>query len=287
MSEHFIDVFSLSLAFSLIGLNVYMTTRVLNITDIACDASVTLGGCSYGALLVFGVNPLLAVGVAMCLGMFAGFLTSSLITNIGIEPVMASIITMAALQTFILKLSAVHYIIQKSSGSFLTSLPAIDNALMVSGIVFICALLVYRILSSEFGLAMRVYGDGEIISESLGISTGKVLRIGLGIANALAAIAGALIAQVSGKFGPATGNGSLVFGMAAVIIGQKAISPQNFKGAVIACFVGSFAYKAVMEVATFSGLDVKLGSEYQNVITAIVLVLLIALMHDARRKTTR
>jgi putative ABC transport system permease protein len=278
-------MFSLSLAFTLIGLNVYLATQVLNGTDITCDASVTLGGCSYGALVVLGINPVAAVFIAMCLGATAGFMTSSFITHIGIEPVLSSIITVAALQTFILKLSTANSIVTKEKAvSFLTSVPAVDNVLIVIPIVFICAALVYRMLNSEYGLAMRVYGDGKIISESLGINTSRVLWIGLGIANGLAAIAGALIAQVSGKFGPGTGSGSLVFGMASVIIGQKIVSPKSFKGAVIACFVGAFMYKAVMEVATFSGLDAKLGSEYHNVITATVLVLLIALIREEKKR---
>jgi putative ABC transport system permease protein len=159
--------------------------------------------------------------------------------------------------------------------------PTLDNALIVLIIVSIAGVLFFKILNSEYGLAMRVYGDGKIISESLGINADQVLWIGLGVGNALSAIAGALVVKISGSFGCTMGNGSLVFGMAAIIIGERLLAPKNISAAILGCFLGAFVYKAVIEFATFGNSET-LVSEYNNVIMAIVLIFLIALVHDGK-----
>jgi putative ABC transport system permease protein len=266
-------------------LNIYLSTQVLNITDLTCDASVALGGCSYGALVICGINPVIALLTATCLGAVAGLLTSSLVINIKVEPVLASIITLTAIETFIVKLSGFGHAIIISCGgkTVLSSHTAIENVVVAFIAVLILSILFYKILNSEYGLAMRVYGDGVVIARSLGINTNRILCVGLGMGNALSAAAGALITQILGTFNSGIGNGSMVFGLAAVIIGSKLVAPNTIKSSIIACFIGSFVYKAIIALATFGGSGT-LGSEYNGVITAVVLVVMIALAQDGKKK---
>jgi putative ABC transport system permease protein len=281
-----LNLFSLSMAFTLIGLNVYLTTKILNVADLTCDASVSLGGCAYGALVLSGVNPLIAFLFAMGLGILAGFVTSSFVSHISIDPVLSSIITLTAMQTFITKLSYLGKIsLAKKDESPLSILSALDNSLIVAIVVVFMCFVFYRILRSEYGLAMRVYGGGRVISESLGINSNQMLWVGLGIANALCAAAGALIVQISGSFCAGIGNGSLVFGFAAVIIGEKILTPRSIRSAILGCFLGSLIYKVMLELATFGGAEA-FGSEYNNIIIAVVLIFLMALIQDSKRKTT-
>ncbi|MDR2723819.1 MAG: hypothetical protein LBB25_01260 [Holosporaceae bacterium] len=270
------NVFSLSLAFALIGLNVYLSTRVLNVTDLTCDASVALGGCIYGALLGCSMSPLIAFSFVAFSGLLAGLSTSYIVAHVKIEPVLASIITLTALQTFIAKLATVGCTIVPRG---LTSSPssAVYNFAFVLAIVLTICVLFFRMLNSEYGLAMRVYGDGKIISESLGINTNQILSMGLGIGNALSAIAGALIAQITSNFSSGMGGGSLVFGLASVIIGEKILAPRNTKMAISGCLIGAIIYKIIIETITYS------GSEYNNAIMAVVLILLMILIQDSRK----
>ncbi|MDR0581311.1 MAG: hypothetical protein LBG04_04360 [Holosporaceae bacterium] len=272
MLDGIVNTLSLSLAFALIGLNVYLSTQVLNITDLTCDASVALGGCSYGALLLCGINPFVSFLLAAFLGAVAGFTTSSFVTHVKIEPVLASIITLTALQTFITKLSGIGTSAVGKGMIFSSS--AIYNFVIVLAVVLLICMLFFKMLNSEYGLAMRVYGDGKIISESLGINTNKILWIGLCAGNALSAVAGALIAQVSGNFSSGMGNGSLVFGLASVIIGEKILAPKNVGIAILGCFIGALVYKIMIEIVTAS------GSEYSHVIMATILVLLMTLIQN-------
>jgi putative ABC transport system permease protein len=282
--DNVINVFSLSLVFALVGLSVYLSAQVLNITDLTCDASVALGGCSYGVLVLCGVNPGIAFLVAMCMGAIAGFTTAYFMITLKIESVLASIITLTALQTFITKLSFFGQVIpKKGERMFLFTFSAIDNIVVVLVIVLILCILFSKILNSEYGLAMRVYGDGQIISKSLGINTNRVLWIGLGIGNAFAAVAGALIAQISGVFNSSLGSGSFVFGLAATIIGGRLISPSSVKLAIAGCILGSLVYKFAIEILTFSGAET-LGSEYNGLIIAGALVFFMAGLRDIKKR---
>jgi putative ABC transport system permease protein len=278
------NVFSLALAFALIGFNVYVTTSIMKITDLTCDGSVTIGGCTYGALVCLGANPVIALVFAVCIGVLAGFITSALTNHINIEPALASIITLTAIQTLNVKLASVGKVIPVSR-TILRALSMGETVVVALAMVMIISFVFYRIMNSEYGLAMRVFGDGKIISESLGINTNRMLFMGLGLANGLSAAGGALITQITGNFSVTMGSGSLVFGIAAVIIGEKLISPSNAKRAILGCVLGSIIYKTLIELFTFTSTEA-LGTEYKSIVTAIVLIFLMASISD-RQKSKR
>jgi putative ABC transport system permease protein len=217
------------------------------------------------------------------MGAIAGFITSSFMINLKIESVLASIITLTALQTFIIKLASMGHAIFDKGKMFLSAFSAMENAIIALSVVVLLCIFFTRLLNSEYGLSMRVYGDGSIISKSLGINTNRILWVGLGIGNAFAAIAGALIVQILGTFDASTGSGSFVFGLAATIIGSRLVAPNSMKSAVIGCVLGSFVYKILIEIFTFGGSQT-FGSEYNSVIIAIALVFLMALIRDVRKR---
>ncbi|MBQ7673976.1 MAG: hypothetical protein IJT36_05570 [Alphaproteobacteria bacterium] len=279
------NVFALSLVFALISFSVYLTTAIMKVTDVACDSCVTLGGCTYGALVVVGINPIIAVFAAMLCGVIAGFTISSITNHIKIELVLSSVITMSIIQTFVSKLcnfgETIRGNLHKTGNIF--GFSPIENAIIIFIIVSIVAFLFYKFLNSEYGLAMRVYGDGIIISESLGIDTKHVLWVGLGLSNGLVAGAGALMTQVIGNFSTAMGAGALVFGIASVIIGQRFATTNSVKESIIGCFIGAIIYKIAIEVVTSLGSST-VGSDYNNIIIAIVLIFLMVTVNDQRKQ---
>jgi putative ABC transport system permease protein len=129
---------------------------------------------------------------------------------------------------------------------------------------------------------MKVYGGGLIISESLGINSNQMLRVGLCIGNALSAIGGALITQVSGNFSINMGSGALIFGLATIIIGEKIIAPRSTFRAIAGCFIGALIYKVILEAITFSGGFKTLGSEYKSLIISVVLIFLMNIMQKSK-----
>ena len=284
-----LDIFSLSMIFALIGFSVHLTTSVINTIDLTCDGSLVLGACAYWTLLTFGINPVVAFTVATSLGIVAGFVTSSLTTHAKIQPIIAGIITLSLIQTFVLKIffAGKDYLISLDEVCNITPTPHVDNAVIMSVTVLIVGLMFHRLLDSEYGLTMKVIGEGKVISESLGIDYDHTLGVSLGIANGLAAAAGALITQVIGSFSMNMGAGALVFGLTAIIAGGKIISPTTAKRTVLSCFIGSVICKVFLElcayVCTYAGEQV-VRAEFHYAINAVMLIFLMALINDQKRR---
>jgi putative ABC transport system permease protein len=157
----------------------------------------------------------------------------------------------------------------------------VDNAVLVGSVVIVIGCVFFRVVNSEYGLAIKAFGCGRAVSESFGIDNDSVRSVALGIGNALSAIAGALMVQVLGTFSAYMGYGSLVFGIAALIIGEKFVEFSSPKKAVWGCFIGSVMYKCCIELFTCSSREV---ADYVGVVTAVVLIFLFANVNDQARK---
>nr|MCR5225059.1 hypothetical protein [Alphaproteobacteria bacterium] len=241
MLDNALNLISLSLAFSLIGLNVFLTKKILNITDLTCDASFALGGCTYGMAMLCNMNPLLAFLFAISLGTLSGLVTSSFINHVGMAPIISSVVTLVAVQTVVLKFTSIGRLMMREDiHSSLGTLSSLDNFVITIVLVAALSFLFYRLVISEYGLAMRVCGSGQIIAESMGIQRSSVLFIGLAIGNMLSAVSGVLVAQIGGAFSASMGLGSLVFGLSAIIIGELLVCPKDIKEAFLSCFIGAF-----------------------------------------------
>lgn len=279
MLNNALNLIALSLAFSLIGINVFLTKKVLNVIDLTCDASFALGGCVYGASLLCNVNPLLAFLLALCLGAVAGMMTSSFINQVGLSPIIASVITFVAAQTVVLKCVSIGRLTFKEHVySSLDALSPLDNLIITFVIVALLMFLCYRLVVSEYGLAMRVCGSGRVISESMGIESNHMILMGLVVGNVLSAVAGVLTIQISKVFFESMGIGTLVFGLAALIIGERIVHPKNIKESFVAAFIGAFVYKAILSLFTGCGDCSLIGSEYVGIIISVTLVCIVVIL---------
>jgi putative ABC transport system permease protein len=279
----FFDTLALSVVFALIALNVYLSSFVMKITDITCDGSVAIGGCAYGVLVIVGINPVIAFVVATGFGVVAGMITSAVSTLIRVEPILSSIITLTAIQTFSTKLSNIGNLYTARSDKAISSLNFIDNCIIVCCVVAIIGLIFYRFMNSEQGLAMRVFGNGRIVSESLGISCDGMMSLGLGLGNGLSAAAGALLTQITGFFSASMGEGAFVFGMAAVFLGEKIISPTSISSSIVGCFIGSIVCRMAVALCTLDAPRSVLRSDYDGIMIALMLIFLMASIADGRK----
>ena len=67
-----IDMFKTGLPYALLALGIFISYRVLDIADLSCEGSFTLGGALSAVLLVLGWNPFLATFMGMLAGFCAG-----------------------------------------------------------------------------------------------------------------------------------------------------------------------------------------------------------------------
>jgi putative ABC transport system permease protein len=147
------------------------------------------------------------------------------------------------------------------------------TAVVVFGVVDILLVLtLYWLLHTDLGLALRATGENEKMVRAQGIDADAMRLIGLALANALVAVAGALVAQFQGFADVGMGLGMIVSGLAAVIIGETVLRPRGVGTTIVAVAAGSVVYRAVIAVALFVGL----GPSDMRLVTSLIVVVALA-----------
>jgi putative ABC transport system permease protein len=218
-------------------------------------------------MIASGYNPWIATIVAIITGSFAGMVTGYLNVKWDILGLLAGILTMTALYSINLR------IMQRPNIAIMDE-PTIfinDNIISLTlVIVIITALLLTRFFSSEYGLAIRSIGINPKVSKSYGIKVGKMKIIALMFSNAFVALAGALFAQSQGFADISMGNGTIIIGLASVIIGETIfLNPKKIFLALIACVIGSILYRIAIAFA-LNAHGIGLEVYDLNLITAII-----------------
>lgn len=284
-----LNIISLAFAFALLGLGVYIACRILRVIDLTCCASMTLGGCCYAALCACNIHCAIALIIASLLGAIMGMITASLSHHLNIKIPIAGTINLAISHIFMIKMFGVIRASESYKVSILGSCSPLVTCSVIAAISFLVFMIVYKILTSEYGLAMRVYGDGQNVAESFGVNTADTLWTGLAISNALAAISGAFVIQINQYIPPNVEIGVFVFGIGAILFAEKSVSLKNFNRSIIMVTICSFAYKIIIDVVSESiGEPSSYAfSEYKEVTSGLLLIMLIALTSATNRQSKR
>lgn len=259
----------LGLIYGLVAIGVYLTFRVINFPDLTVDGSFPLGAAVAASLLVQNVDPFLACFAAMLAGAIAGFITGILHVRWKILGLLAGILTMTALYSINLRIMGKPNIALLSETTLFNYLPSVLLTLFI--IVGIVIIILARFLNSQFGLALRATGINPRVSPAYGINIGKMTLFGLCISNALVALAGALFTQAHGFADISMGTGTLIIGLASVIIGETLITSHRIWLVLISCVLGSILYRIAIAIAL--NLHVAgLKTSDLNLITAVLVV---------------
>ncbi|MGD1899903.1 MAG: ABC transporter permease [Phormidesmis sp.] len=142
--------------------------------------------------------------------------------------------------------------------------------------VAIAKLLVDYFLNSQLGLAVRATGMNPVMAKAQGINTDRLILLGMAISNGLAALSGALFAQLFGFADVTLGVGTVVVGLATVILGEALLPSGSVVLAKLAVVAGSVIYRVAIAIALNAGF---LGFQAQdlNLVTAILVVLALTL----------
>ena len=263
--------FGQGLAWGVMALGLYITYRVLDISDLTVDGSLATGGAVCAIAISLGVNPWVAVLLAVLAGMLAGLGTGLFHTVCGIPAILSGILTQLALYSINLRIMAIG---SNASTKATVALSVDNHALLLSSryvrelslrnpllllvIVVIAVIgLLYWFFGTELGCAMRATGANQNMARAQGINTdsGKVLA--LVIANGLVALSGALLAQYQGSATVDMGRGAIVIGLAAVIIGEVVFGKifVNFALKLLSAVLGAIIYYVVITLVLRLGLE--------------------------------
>jgi putative ABC transport system permease protein len=274
----FIGALETGLAFAIVALGAFLTFRVLDFPDLTVEGSFPLGAAIAAKLMVSGVNPWMASLAAAAAGSCAGFATAFLNRQLRILHILAGILTAIALYSInlrimdrpnigLINLATVYTPIEELGISSLYA-PAVLLAIIVIFLKFAIDLF----LSTGFGLSMRAAGANPRMAQANGIQVGRMIFVGLGIANGLTGLSGALFAQMLGAADVSMGIGVIVVALAAVIGGTTLMPSRLIPMLTLACVLGSVVYRLALALALGSD-AIGLTASDVSMVTAVLVAI--------------
>ncbi len=259
------------LIYGVLALGIYITYTILDFPDLSVDGSFPLGGVVSTSLLLKGVNPVLSLLASAVAGALAGFATGLIHIKLKVRDLFSGVIVMTALYSINLRIAEGKSLLTiprntvtlfrgSSISNFLPD--SVDTLLVALILVVIVKLIMDLFFKTRFGLLLRAAGDNEQVVTSLARNKGNVKIAGLVIANTLVALSGGILCQQQRMFEISMGTGTLVLGLASVIIGLTLFKkPSCGSKATLAVLTGAVIYKLCYTLAIVLGLkptDMKL-----------------------------
>lgn len=269
---------SQGLLWSVLAIGVYITFRILDIADLTTEGSYPLGAAICATGIVSGLDPILATLLAFAGGLLAGLVSGLIHTKLKIPALLTGIITLTALYSINLKIlgkANVALLGQKTLVSELYDLGFTKTAsAMIIGViaVFILILLLTLLLKTQVGLALRSTGDNIPMSEANGINTDKMKILGYMISNGLIALCGALLCQNNGYADLNSGVGTIVIGLASIIIAEVVIRHLTIGWRLASLVLGAILYRLIiLAILSIPGMDADLVKLFSAILLATVL----------------
>jgi len=265
----------IGLVFALVALGVLISFRMLRFPDLTVDGSFPLGGAVAATLIGLGVDPFVATAAAIAAGALAGLITGWLNVSLKIMDLLASILMMIALYSINLRIMGRPNVPLISEPTIFTVLlpgmlpDYVERPLLLLGVVAVVKLALDWFFSTETGLAIRATGANPRMARAQGIATGRATLIGMAISNALVGLAGALFAQTQGGADISMGIGTIVIGLAAVIVGESVLPARRLVWTTLAVIVGALLYRLFIAIALNSDF-IGLQAQDLNLVTALL-----------------
>ena len=287
-----LSVLEQGMIYAIMGLGVYITYKILDFPDLTVDGSFPLGAAIGAILISKGFNPLLAIFAAFGAGIIVGFLTGIIHVKLKVRDLLSGIIMMTALYTINLRIAgrANLPIYDKTTifdnslvnSIFQEPLAQYKTVILIFIITMISKYLLDWYLTTKSGFMLRAVGDNETIVTSQGVDKGKIKIVGLAISNALVTMSGCLFAQHQRFFDASMGTGTVVIGLASVIIGTSLFRKVTLLRVTSSVVIGSIIYRACVAVAIRLGMP----SQDLKLITAVLflIILVISMERKARVK---
>ncbi|MGI6066030.1 MAG: ABC transporter permease [Bacillota bacterium] len=272
----FVETLEQGLIYSLVVLGVYLSFRILDYADLSVDGTLPLGAAVAASMIVAGYNPWLATVMATIAGIIGGFITGFLHTKFKINPLLTGILTMTALYSVNLEVMGRANIPLLNRDMIFMPIFGLEEGTftlgLLIGIVALLVFLLYRFLDTEVGLALRATGNNRQMITSLGVNTDNMKLLGLGLSNGMVSLSGALLAQYQGFADIGMGIGTIIGGLASLIIGEVLLSNGSILRDLIAVVFGSIIFRMVIALVLWLGLP----PAYLKLMTAVIVIAALA-----------
>ncbi|ALZ87862.1 ABC transporter permease [Aerococcus urinaeequi] len=272
-----ISAFSQGTIWAVMGLGIYITFRILNAPDMTTEGSFVLGGAIGAQMLYFNIDPFTTLLISFLAGMAAGAITGFLVTRLKINPLLAGIITMTGIYSINLK-------IMGKANMSLSTVTTLKNAIaglslprnvdtIVIGLIVVAAIifLLTYFFKTEMGQALIATGDNMQMAKSLGIETSEMTMLGYMLANGLIAVSGYIVSTDNGYADIQMGVGTVVIGLASIIIGEVLFRNVKLGVRFITILVGSIIYRLLLTIVLMMNFEANDFRLFSAIIVALCL----------------
>ena len=275
-------IFVEGLIFSIMVLGILISYRILDFADLTCVGSVATGAAVATMCIVGGLGITAGLVLAFLAGVLCGLVTASIHNKLRIPGLLAGILTMTMLYSVNLRIlgnkanvSLVRvdtlYRLFPKWFSFIPS----DWAALLGTLIFVVVVTVLMDLffRSDIGMAIGALGGNEQVIISQGMNPSVLKMIGLGLSNGLIALSGGLLAQYQGFADANLGQGMVVQGLAAVMIGEFLFSSNKISLITLRCILGGIIYKGLMFLGRKYGYLVGITPNDFKLLTGILVII--------------
>ena len=279
----FIGAMELGLVYSLLAFGTFISFRILKVADLTVDGSFVLGAAA-SAMLTFEGMPVVGIVAALTLGAIAGVITALLQTKMGIQPILAGILTMTGLYSINLMVMGGKANIPLLNKT--TIFTYVENfggraykIIVLAAIITVVFIILNWFFRTLLGLSLRATGDNEDMCRASSINTDSVKVVGFALSNSIVALSGALVAQMQQSADVNMGSGMVVISFASLIIGSVIIKDNNITMGLLSVVIGSIIYRLIIA----SILTTNFPPSYLKLISAIVVITALSLPNLKRK----
>ncbi len=279
MLQILLGAISLGLLWAVMTIGVYITYRILDIADLSVEGSIAMGAAIAASLIYSGMNPFAASSIAFLGGMSAGLVTGLLHTKLKIPALLSGILTMIALYSVNLRIMGKANLSLLRMDTVYTKFEELglnhSSAVILFGLLCVIGVvgILYWFFGTEIGSAIRATGNNAQMARAQGINTNNMIILGLVISNGLVALCGALIAQSQSFADVQMGIGSIVIGLASVIIGEVLFGKKNFFNRLLSLVLGAITYRIIIALVLKMGMPANDLKMFTAITVAIALSL--------------
>lgn len=285
-----LSVLEQGMIYAIMALGVYITYKILDFPDLTVDGSFPLGAAITAIMISKGVNPLFTLPVSFLAGVLVGICTGLIHVKLKVRDLLSGIIMMTALYTVNLRIAGranLPIYTQKTifdndfvNGIFKGKAGDYSTVILILILTVLMKYLLDWYMSTKSGFLLRAVGDNDTIVTSMGVDKGFVKIVGLAIANGLVTLSGCIYTQQQRYFDVSMGTGTVVIGLASVIIGTSLFKKITFWRVTTSVVIGSVIYKACVALAISLGLQ----STDLKFITATLFLLILVVSRDRKKK---
>ncbi|GEP20137.1 ABC transporter permease [Pediococcus argentinicus] len=264
------------LIWAFLAIGVFITFRILDIPDLTAEGSFPLGAAVTIKLMVDGQSAVVATIVGFLAGCIAGIITGLLDTKLHVPSLLAGILTMTGLYSINMHVMGRANLPLGMQKTLMTMLPdSLDSNAQTIVVGVLIAIVVIALLwvffQTKMGLAVRATGNNSMMSAANGIKTDRMVILGYAVSNGCIALSGSLVAQNNGFSDIGMGIGTIVIGLASVLIGQIFIRSRGMLWQLIAMVLGAVVYRLLLTIA----MNVGVSPDDLKILSTIVLIIVI------------